>query len=176
MPTHDRVAHLRPRAIGTIAAAGALLVASLACSEQAGGERAHDVAADRAEVLARLDAYTAAARAVDADASAAFFTAGGTLFEPGIPPIVSRDSIRAFVQSFPGVVVDSAVATADTVELFGTTALVWGTYFEKLRFAGQPPSAQYGRFVMEWRRENDGAWRIDRYYRVPLPENWRPAP
>ncbi len=175
MMTRVFAARLRSQATGPLIAIGVLLVATLACAERAGGERTTDDATARSEVLARLDAYTAAARAVDADASSAFFTAGGTLFEPGIPPIVSRDSIRAFVQSFPGVVVDSAVATADTVELFGPTALVWGTYFEKLRFAGQPPSAQYGRFVMEWRHEDDGAWRIDRYYRIPLPENWTPV-
>ena len=153
-----------------------LPLVSVGCAPRAAGEPGVDPAQARRDVLARLDAYTAAARAVDADASSAFFTRGGTLFEPGIAPIVSRDSIRAFVQSFPGVEVDSAVASADTVEVFGATALVWGTYFERLRFAGQPPSAQYGRFVMEWRLEGDGLWRIDRYYRVPLPENWRPAP
>lgn len=126
-------------------------------------------AAARTAVLARLDAYTAAARAVDADASAAFFTAHGTLFEPGIPPIVSPDSIRAFIKSFPGVIVDTATAQADTVEVHGDMVLVWGSYFEALRFAGQPPSRQHGRFVMQWRREADGAWRIARYYRIPLP-------
>lgn len=134
-----------------------------------------DEAQSRRDVLARLDAYTAAARAVDAGGSAAFFTEGGTLFEPGIMPIVSPDSIRAFIRSFPGVIVDSAEARADTVEVFGKTALVWGSYFERLRFPGQPPSAQHGRFVMEWRREADGVWRIHRYYRVPLPARRRPA-
>lgn len=169
-----------PRARG-LALAGVLLPVVVACTEPPAEDRvtppamANDVQS-RTEVRARLDAYTAAARAVDANASASFFTTGGTLFEPGIAPIVSRDSIRAFVQSFPGVIVDSAIATADTIEVFGTTALVWGTYFERLRFAGQPPSAQYGRFVMEWRREDDGEWRIDRYYRVPLPANWKPDP
>lgn len=132
--------------------------------------------AARTAVLARMDAYTVAARAVDADASAAFFAPGGTLFEPGIPPIVSPDSIRAFMKSFPGVIVDSAMARADTVEVFGETALVWGTYFERLRFPGQPESAQHGKFVMEWRQGADGIWRIERYYRIPLPANWVPGP
>ncbi len=91
-------------------------------------------------------------------------------------PIVSRDSIRAFIRSFPGVIVDSAFARADTVEVFGQTAIVWGSYFERLRFPGQPVSAQHGRFVMEWQREADGTWRIHRYYRVPLPTGWQPVP
>ena len=147
-----------------------------ACSGALGTTDASDDAAARAAVIVRMDAYTAAARAVDADAISAFFTAGGTLFEPGIPPIVSPDSIRAFMRSFPGVVVDSAMARADTVEMFGNTVLLWGTYFERLRFPGQPESAQHGRFVMEWRREMDGVWRIERYYRIPLPANWSETP
>jgi hypothetical protein len=101
-----------------------LLLVSIGCAQRDGGEHGPELAQARLEVLARLDAYTAAARAVDADASSAFLTHGGTLFEPGIAPNVTRDSIRAFVQSFPGVVVDSAVATADTIEIFDATALV----------------------------------------------------
>lgn len=128
-----------------------------------------DDAAVRAEVREALDRYTAAARAVDPVASSAAFAPNGVLFEPGIKPIVSPDSIRAFIASFPGVIVDSATATADTIEVHGDTAYVWGTFFEKLRFQGQPPSAQRGHFVMEWSRQKNGRWLIERYYRVPLP-------
>ena len=130
-------------------------------------------AADRRDIAAGIAQYAAAARAVDPNASA-LFTATGTLFEPGIVPIVSPDSIRAFIKSFPGVKVDSAVMAADTIEVFGGTAFAWGSYFEKLSFPGQPQSRQHGKFVMEWRREADGKWRIERYYRVPLPESWKP--
>jgi ketosteroid isomerase-like protein len=131
--------------------------------------------ATRAEAVVRrrLANYASAAAAVDAATSASFFAPRGVLFEPGIPPIVSPDSIRAFIASFPGVTVDSSMLRADTVEVYGSTALVWGTYFERLRFPGQPVSAQYGRFVMNWRRDPNGVWLIARYYRVPLPEGWR---
>ncbi len=114
------------------------------------------------------------ARAVNADSVAAFFTSNGTLFEPGIFPIVTPDSIRAFMASFPGVRVDSATAVPDTIEVFGNTALLWGSYFEKLAFPGQPPSEQHGKFVIEWLQQPDSSWKIHRYYRVPLPS--RPAP
>jgi ketosteroid isomerase-like protein len=144
-------------------------IAMLAGGCAARGDSSADDTQARRDVLARLDGYVAASRAVDADASAAYFTASGTLFEPGIRPIVSPDSIRAFIKSFPGVEVHSAIATADTVEVYGNMALVWGSFFERLRFPGQPESAQHGRFVMQWRRESDGQWRIERYYRVPLP-------
>jgi ketosteroid isomerase-like protein len=152
----------------------ALVLALSACTSGREAAPPPDDSSSRTELLARLDGYTAAARAVDAEASSAFFTAQGTLFEPGIPPIISRDSIRAFIRSFPGVIVDSAMARADTIQVYGRTAFIWGSFFEKLRFQGQPPSSQHGRFVMEWRREADDAWRIHRYYRVPLPPNWKP--
>lgn len=133
--------------------------------------------ATRREVSLALSRYTAAARAVDAEASAAFFTPTGVLFEPGIPPIQGPDSIRAFIKSFPGVEVDSATATPDVIELFGDTAFVWGTYFEKLRFPGQPESSQHGKFVMEWvLQKNNRVWLIERYYRIPLPPALPPAP
>ena len=147
------------------------LLTTLACAP---GERTSrgDAAVSADVVRNRLAAYAAAAAAVDPN-SARFFAPNGTLFEPGISPITTPDSIRAFIASFPGVVVDSAMLRADTVEVFGRTAIVWGTYFERLRFPGQPASAQHGRFVMEWRNGDDGEWYITRYYRIPLPAGWR---
>lgn len=116
-----------------------------------------------------MQRYQAAARTVNADSVSAFYTGTATLFEPGIPPIVSRDSIRAFMASFPGVRVEIATVTADTIEIHGQTALYWGSYFEKLEFPGQPVSEQHGKFVAEWVQQQDGRWLIERMYRIPLP-------
>lgn len=127
--------------------------------------------ATRREVNMALQRYADAARAVDANASAAFFATNGVLFEPGIPPIQSPDSIRAFISSFPGVQVDTATLTADTIDVYNyNTAYVWGSYYERLRFAGQPPSAQRGRFVMKWVQQPNRNWLIEKYYRMPLPD------
>jgi len=146
-----------------------VLVVALAC---AGPSRGTDPTADatsRQEVAAAMQRYMVAARAVDAEAIASFFTATGMLFEPGINPIRTRDSIKTFVASFPGVRVDSAIATPDTIEVFDGTALYWGSYFERLAFPGQPVSEQHGKFVIEWVRQPQGTWLIQRYFRVPLP-------
>ena len=152
-----------------VGSVGTVLVLLLACAGPSGKA---DPAADstvRQEVAAAMQRYMVAARAVDAEAIASFYTATGVLFEPGINPIRSRDSIKAFVASFPGVRVDSAIATADTIEVFDGTALYWGSYFERLAFPGQPVSEQHGKFVIEWVRQHDGNWLIERYFRVPLP-------
>jgi len=146
-----------------------LAVMLLSCAQPSREADPTAGATSRQEVAAAMQSYMVAARAVDAEAIASFFTATGILFEPGINPIQSRDSIKAFVASFPGVRVDSATATPDTIEVFNGTAFYWGSYFERLAFPGQPVSEQHGKFVIEWVRQPDGAWLIQRYFRVPLP-------
>ncbi len=146
----------------------AIVAWALACGE--GGTESRPAEPNARQAIASTMArYMVHARAVNADSVASFFTTDGTLFEPGINPIVGRDSIRAFMGSFPGVRVDSATAGPDAIEVFGDTALYWGSYFEKLAFPGQPLSEQHGKFVIEWLRQQDGTWQIHRYYRVPLP-------
>ena len=127
-----------------------------------------DADASRRAVADAMQRYQVAARAVIPDSIAAFYTPTATLFEPGINPVHTRDSIRAFIASFPGVHVDSATAAPDTIEVFGGTALLWGSYFERLAFPGQPVSEQHGKFVAEWVREADGRWLIQRMFRIPV--------
>lgn len=116
-----------------------------------------------------MQRYQAAARTVNPDSIAAFYTATAILFEPGINPVHTRDSIRAFIASFPGVRVEVATATPDTIEVWDGTALLWGSYFERLAFPEQPVSEQHGKFVTQWVRQPDGRWLIHRFFRVPTP-------
>jgi uncharacterized protein (TIGR02246 family) len=148
-----------------------LLVASAALVAACDGRSADSVdpGAARGEVAAAMQRYQVAARAVNADSIAAFYTTNAMLFEPGIKPIQTRDSIRAFIASFPGVRVDVATATPDTIEVFGDKAFLWGSYFERLSFPGQPVSEQHGKFVTEWARQTDGRWLIERFLRIPIP-------
>ena len=149
-----------------------LLLAStgfLSCGPSAHDGASGQAGAARIEVAAALQRYQQAAKTVDPTAMAAFFTPTAVLFEPGIRPIVTRDSIRAFIASFPGVQVHTATATPDTIDVFGDRAYLWGSYFEHLSFPGQPTSEQHGKFVTEWARQPDGSWLIARFYRIPLP-------
>jgi ketosteroid isomerase-like protein len=125
--------------------------------------------AARAQVAAAMERYQVAARSVNPDSIAAFYTPTAILFEPGIQPIQTRDSIRTFIASFPGVRVEVATATPDTIEIWGSMALLWGSYFERLLFPGQPLSEQHGKFVAQWARQSDGTWLIQRLFRIPMP-------
>ena len=130
---------------------------------------ARDDGATRDSIEATMAAYMVSARKVDAAGMASFFAPTGVLFEPGIQPLRTPDTIRAFLSSFPGVRVDSATAVTDTLELYGASAYLWGSYFERLAFPGQPVSEQHGKFVVHWIRDPSGRWVIQRYYRIPLP-------
>ena len=145
---------------------GALLsfLSLLSCQAAPGS----DDAAIRQEIASTMQRYQVAARSVNPDSIAAFYAPTGVLFEPGINPIRTRDSIRAFIGSFPGVRVDSATATPDTIEVFDGTAFLWGSYFERLAVPGQPLSEQHGKFVVQWVRQPDGQWLIQRIFRVPV--------
>jgi hypothetical protein len=70
--------------------------------------------------------------------------------------------------AFPGVRVEVATATPDTIEIWGNMALFWGSYFERLAFPGQPESEQQGRFVAQWLRQADGSWLMQRLFRIPV--------
>lgn len=164
--THWDCEMLHPRMGLFLLAAPALL---LSCGPaERDPDRAGD-AAIRDTIATAMQRYQAAARTVNPDSIAAFYTPTAVLFEPGITPVQSRDSIRAFIASFPGVRVDVATATPDTIEVWDGTALLWGSYFERLAFPGQPVSEQHGKFVAEWVRQADGTWLIQRLFRVPLP-------
>lgn len=132
------------------------LAGLLSCTSA--GERQEPAATDvtRAEIAAAMERYQVAARSVNPDSIAAFYTPTAILFEPGIRPIHTRDSIRAFIASFPGVRVEVATATPDTIEVWGSMALYWGTYFERLDFPGQPLSEQHGKFAAQWVGQVDG--------------------
>ena len=140
------------------------LVLALSCGP---AEPGRDDAATRATIAAEMERYQVAARLVNADSIAAFYAPNAVLLEPGIQPIRGRDSIRAFLASFPGVRVEVATATPDTIKVLGNTALLWGSYFERLAFPGQPVSEQHGQFVTEWVRQGDGRWLIEHFYRIP---------
>lgn len=145
------------------------LAALAAACRPMGTDAGRDANAARQEIAAAMERYQVVARTVNPDSMASYFTTDAVLFEPGMMPMHTRDSIRAFLASFPGAQVHVATATPDTIEVYGGTGFLWGAYFERLSFPGQGTSEQHGRFVTQWLRQDDGRWLIHRMYRIPLP-------
>jgi ketosteroid isomerase-like protein len=145
-----------------------LFVLGFAACDNALPEADAPPTSDPSVIEARMQEYVNTTRTMDVEKMGAFYSPTAELFEPGIPPIVSHDSILAFMRFFAGANVNSATIERNTIELFDSTAYYWGTYHENLSFPGQPTSDQEGRFVAEWKLQRDGTWLIERMYRIPL--------
>lgn len=124
----------------------------------------------RADVSRAMERYVESVRAANADSMAAHFAPAALLLEPGIAPIRTRDSIRAFLAAFAGLRVDSASVTPDTIQVLEGSAIYWGAYFERATFPGQPESSQHGMLVADWIQQDDGTWLMQRLLRVPVPD------
>ena len=145
----------------------AVLVA--ACSPR---PAARDMAASERQVRAAMDEYGRRLRAFTPDTLSALFASNGHMYEPGIH-VAGRDSIRGFMRSFAGVKIDSAVIDVDTVEVYDSTAYLWGTFRESYTMPGQPMTNESGRFIVRYVQEATGAWMIQRFMVQPAPA---PAP
>lgn len=116
-----------------------------------------------------MQEYATTTLSMDVEKMAAFFSPMAELFEPGIPPIVTRDSILAFMRSFSGAKVNLAEVEARMIDVHDSSAYYWGSYHENLDFPGQPTSDQHGLFVAKWTLHRDSTWLIERMYRIPMP-------
>jgi ketosteroid isomerase-like protein len=121
-----------------------------------------------AGVEAAMQHYIRTIRQVNSDSAAAMFTAGADLYEGGMQSLHGREAIRTFLKPFDGkAVVDTATSTTLAIEVHGTTAYLWGEYYQHTRIPPGRFAPYHGRFVSEWHREGDGQWRIARMMMQP---------
>lgn len=132
---------------------------SLACSNAP--------AADPAAIRTIIDGHNAnAARwyaAGQVDSLATIFATDAWQFPPNSAPLVGRDSIEAFWRTATSWGQWHFDLRAQDVQVNGPLAVERGQY--SLKFTAGPaspiPSADdHGNYVVLWRHEPDGAWRI----------------
>ena len=150
-----------------IGAAGAVLLIACATPQPASAPPVAE--ADlRAQVHVAWDAYMRNVRKFNPDSIAAMFTPSGTMYEPGMA-VTGHDSLLAFMKTLVGIKVDTIVAPVDTIEVWGDHAILWGRFDERYTMPGQPPATETGRYVVQWSKQADNAWRIDRFMTQPAP-------
>lgn len=112
--------------------------------------------------------WIAMTKLVNADSAASVYTADAIMLQAGAEPITGREAIRAFLKPFDGrAVVDSISGHATQVDRYGDEAYLWGEYFQRTRIPPGEAMPYHGRFVIKWRRERDGVWRIARILMQP---------
>ena len=118
------------------------------------------VSPEQREVATTFQRYSGFLRAMAGDSIAALYTPDGEMLDPD-RVIRGRAAIRGFLAPFVGAVtVDSSAMTTDAIDIQGTQASVWGSFYQRYTPTGQPSGESRGRFSALLVRQSDGRWLI----------------
>jgi uncharacterized protein (TIGR02246 family) len=122
-----------------------------------------------AAVQAAMQAYITAAKMNDAATLAAVWATDGVYMGEGTPTLRGRSELEAFLRgAFKSARVDFNV-TVDDVEAGQDMASVTGTFAETLHAHQKPPQSVAGRYLLVFRRQPDGSWKISRGMGTDMP-------
>ena len=98
----------------------------------------------------------------DAAAIAKLYTEDASLFPPGAPRQDGPNAVQAFWQGAIDVGLSNVVITTAEVEAFDDTATAEGTLTATLPGDDGAPVAVTGKYIVIWKRGDDGVWRLHR--------------
>lgn len=149
-------------------------IAALLCLASMGYAQDEIDSTAAAEGIARsAQAFSRALERGDAEAMAAQYVDDAVLVPPGGRMIAGRDSIRAFwTPRNPDFRTLSHSLTTDRLEVVGDAAVEVGTWRQEGQVSGQEPRESAGRYLVVWRRQPDGAWKMQfDSWTAPFPED-----
>lgn len=111
------------------------------------------------ELAAIRSAFSAALVAGDSETVASMYTDDGVLLPPG-REIRGRDRIGRYFATGRDYVQVAHSMIPDEVRVDGSTAVEIGTWSSTTRREGQDAVTASDRYLLVWRRESDGTWRI----------------
>lgn len=115
-----------------------------------------------AEAIARsAAAFSRALEAGDAAAMAAQYTDDATLIPPNGRLIDGRDAIQEFwTPRNPDFQTLRHELTTNRLEVSGDVATEVGTWFQRAQLGDGEPTESSGRYLVVWRRQPDGEWKM----------------
>jgi ketosteroid isomerase-like protein len=149
-----------------LAGAAALLLCALlaaACESP----KAARLRADKAEVEARLQHYSALMLAMDSPGIAAMFAQDGEMVNPSRPPIRGPAAIEKYLSGFSDFHVLSNVDEPLSIVIDGDSALQTGTYRQSVRSPQGKVFETSGRFEIAWVRDSSGEWLLSQVATFP---------
>ena len=109
----------------------------------------------------RNEQYVQALLNGDAESFAALFAENAVVMVPGAPDIVGRHNIFLERRSdFQRIRVAEASVESQTLDTSGDLLYETGRFRYKLEMADKPPRVVSGRFLVIWKRQQDGSWKI----------------
>lgn len=144
-----------------IAAASAAMVTACATAPPHRACEAQSGQAAQREVAAALSRYERLLRAQDSSGIAHLFIRGGRLEHAGQDPIIGRENIRAFLNSFARYKVLSHDMNVDSSTFTPCHASQSGTYWQHVRAPDGQEITAHGWFLLQWAEQADGRWLIE---------------
>jgi len=145
-----------------------LLVAT-ACTAPAGNETATAAAPDPAAVRQAIEAvnaqFTASLKAGDIEALVSHYDAEAMVLPPNMPAARGAAGIReAFSGMLSAMTITEFTLTTHEVHVAGNMAIETGAYAMTSQppQGGGPATPDTGKFVVVWRQQADGSWKLFR--------------
>jgi uncharacterized protein (TIGR02246 family) len=140
-----------------------VLLVSFGCMATTARPAADASAQARVEITRARDAFWAAHERGDAKGLAMQLTNDAVLFAPDMGEVRGRTAIEdAARQMFAQLSVRNFKILSQELDICGDTAYELTTYSETLQPAGAAANDVRGRYLIVWRRDTDGAWRVHR--------------
>jgi uncharacterized protein (TIGR02246 family) len=144
-------------AVQTLVALG--IVALGACAPPDGD---HAEAA-RAAIAEAREAFWDAHLQGNADALADLVTPDAVLLAQGMEEVSGREAIRdAARQMFDAMTITDFAVLSQEMDVHDSVAYELATYSETLRMGDADEATVRGRYLIVWRQESDGHWRVHR--------------
>ncbi len=125
------------------------------------------------EIARQANAFSAAFINGDADAIAELYTQDAVIFPTSSEMIVGRDKIREYWKWKPNSKIIMHKVTPTGIEVIGDVATDYGYYTVSGEHEGSPWGPKRGKYLIVWKRENDGKWRmqLDMWNSAPTVSN-----
>ncbi len=98
----------------------------------------------------------------DVVALAAMYDTGAVVLAPNAPPMRGRQNIEALWAGARQQGFRTLNLTVNSVELIGDHAIELGSYTLVVQPSGQPEMTDRGKYMVIWKRQADGTWRLYR--------------
>lgn len=120
-----------------------------------------DVATEQAALLETDQQWAAAAAAADPERVFPFWTDDAVIQFPGVPAVVGKEAIRAFVlqnRARPGFFMGWEPTTA-FVAASGDLGYTVGTFHLTVNDSDGNPITRQGKYTSVWKKQADGSWK-----------------
>jgi len=147
------------------------VIAAIVASAYAGSEgKDEGVREARAAIEAANARFSEAFARGDGKALSAMYTPDAIAFPPDGEMIRGNEAIGAFWKATRESGVQSAVLTTDDVGRSGDVAYEAGKVTLTIQPAGEEPAKAAAKYVVVWKRQVDGSWKLHRDIWNGLPE------